>query len=96
MKSYKVFLSHSQTFPFISLCKEKIIITNANDLQGHPEDNNLNTSKNSTFTLGPNALSIAGKKGQQVLLPVRFEVHFDDGAPRISGLMPGPKTIVLN
>ena len=96
MKSYKVLLSRSPAFPSVSLCKEKIIMTNANDRQGHPEGINPNTSENSTFPLAPNLLQVICNLDKQVLTPVKFEVYFDDSKQRITDLTQNPKTIVLN
>lgn len=96
MKSSKVLLCSSPAFPIFSLCSKDKDTTIAFSLIGHQEKNNLNTSKNSTFTLEPNALRITGNTGEQVLTPVEFEVYFDDGTPRITGLMPTTNTVILN
>ncbi|MCR9228710.1 MAG: hypothetical protein NXH90_14930 [Flavobacteriaceae bacterium] len=82
MNPYKVLLCRSPAFPIFSLYKEKIDKAIASDLKGHQEKINPNTSKNSTFTLEPLVLHIIQNKGKQVFAPVKFEVYFDDRAPR--------------
>lgn len=85
MKPFKVFLLCSLAFFTFSLYEGKMDGTIVHGLNGHLTKIELNTSKNSNFTLAPSVLSLSQNSVEQVAMPIKFKLLIDDRFPLILG-----------